>query len=253
MLAVELYFPELRGKEGWAKHVPPVAKEVISEPLAYGIAVALHRKGRANMATAVLTAFECYLRAADIQNAKCKHFIFLDPPQGPNCEYHGVLSLPKTKRGINGSVYIRGKLIAELLRRQERISSDFGQNKDNRLFQFTLPAIRKQLKAVLEWFGMSLHNTALHGLRYGGATTYDMHERLSRDEIQQRGRWASAKSMRQYLQPDRAHAQLENVLENIRDELQRRLAQRYELLNFTPPPDASGGGKNPSRGFANQT
>ncbi len=75
--------------------------------VAIGLAVELLEKSRVHMATAVLTAFECYLRSGNIKNAKCKHHIYLDPPIRSPVRHYGILSLPKTKRGANESLYIR--------------------------------------------------------------------------------------------------------------------------------------------------
>ncbi len=72
-----------------------------------------------------------------------------------------------------------------------------------------------------------------------------MHGRLTRDEIQQRGRWASANSMRKYLQPDKVHAQVQDLPTSVRDKLKRRMARRYHISNVTPPPVASDGGDEP--------
>ena len=67
MLAVKLYFPRVRGTfvdlraslEGWAKRVPVTPRHVISEIVAVGVAVEFLRESRADMATAILAAFEC--------------------------------------------------------------------------------------------------------------------------------------------------------------------------------------------------
>ena len=250
MLAVELYFPEIRGKliliraslEGWAKDSPPVPRKIICLEVAWGIAIELLYKSRPDMATAVLVSFECYLRAADIRNMKYTHYLSLDPPQGPEGTYHGIITLPKTKRGRNESVYVRDKLIAVLMERQKQVAKLSRDNEQQVLFTFNLATLRKRMKIALARFGIDLGNTALHGLRYGGATTDDMLGRLTRDEIQQRGRWASPKSMKSYLQPDQAHAQLAALSEQHLRILHRRQAQRYRIFNVTPPPGQEGGG-----------
>ncbi len=165
--------------------------------------------------------------------------------QGRPCDTMGFYPYQKQKRGANESVYVRDKLVAELLRRQKAVSSRGGRDPNAALFKFSMPTIRKQIKIVLQGFGLNFAATALHGLRYGGATNDDMHGRLTRDEIQQRGRWASANSMRKYLQPNKVHAQVQDLPTSVRDKLKRRMARRYHISNVTPPPVASDGGDEP--------
>lgn len=75
------------------------------------------------MPTAVLTAFECYLRSVHIVNAKRKRRINLNRPTGFQTRTlcYGILSLPKQMLGKR-IVYIGNRLVAELLRREKSVS-----------------------------------------------------------------------------------------------------------------------------------
>lgn len=244
MLGVELYYPEIRGKlimirasiQGWAKQVPKTPRKVIGEELTYGIAVEFLRRSKPAMATAILTTFECYLRSGDLQKMRCQDFIFLDPPEGPDGKCYGSLSIPKTKRGSGQSVYIRSKLIAELLRRQKSIASKQGRELANPMFTFHMASIRKEMKHCLARFQVDLGGTALHGFRYGGATTDEMKGRLTADDIKKRGRWASDKSRNAYIQPAEVHAQLQELSPSNRELIMRRFARRYAIFNVEPAP-----------------
>ena len=116
------------------------------------------------MARGILAAFECYSRSGDIDNAKCDDYIYVETPLGPSGTYYGILSLPKTKRGLNESVYVRDPLVAELLRRQAHVISEGRKHSKNKMLTFAMPTIRKRMKIILAMFGVVLANTALHGL-----------------------------------------------------------------------------------------
>ena len=162
------------------------------------------------------------------------HFLFFPQPQGPDNNYHGIITLPKTKRGRNESVYDRSYLIAELSRQQQQMRYACGASDTEKFFEFISATLRKCMNAIFRSFNIILPDMKMHGLRYGGATTDDMEGRLPRAEIQQRVRWADAKSMLEYLQPDHVHNQRSNLDTNLRGRLERLLAQRYHFFNVAP-------------------
>ena len=198
--ALEFYFPELAGTfrltnrslNGWAKQKPIVQHSPAPYKVMLGIAFEFLRDGQLGMMVATLLTFDCYLRASDIKNAKPMDLTLFPALRNGYC---GVLRLPKTKRGINQSVKVRGKLLHIWLR---RLLDERQQSKE--LFGFSLQYWRKCMARIRNRLG--LHNLVItpHSLRYGGATYDALERKTSMQDIQQRGRWANFKSLRRYIQ-----------------------------------------------------
>ena len=198
--ALEFYFPELAGTfiltnkslKGWTKQKPTQQHTPAPYRVMLGIAHEFLRTGQVEMMVATLLSFDCYLRASDIQNArKADLTLFPNLNQG----LCGVLRLPKTKRGINQSVKIRGVLLHTWLHRllDESPTSP-------RLFNFSLQYWRKCMASARRKLDLQELVITPHSLRYGGATHDALLNKTPIQDIQQRGRWANLKSLRRYIQ-----------------------------------------------------
>lgn len=198
--ALEFYFPELAGTftltnksiKGWARQKPVTQHTPASYKVMLGIAHGFLSTGKVEMMVATLLTFDCYLRASDIQNAKKVDLTIFPTLQEGFC---GVLRLPKTKRGINQSVKIRGLMLQVWLRRllDEKPNSP-------RLFHFSLQYWRKCMARVRRELGLRDLIITPHSLRYGGATHDALQNQAPIQDIQQRGRWSNLKSLRRYIQ-----------------------------------------------------
>ena len=198
--ALEFYFPELSGTftltnkslKGWTRQKPTKQHTPAPYKVMLGIAYEFLRIGQIEMMVATLLTFDCYLRASDIHNAsKADLTIFPNLRQG----ICGVLRLPKTKRGINQSVKIRGLLLHTWLQRLVEEEPD-----SPRLFNFSLQYWRKCMARTRRELGLQDLVITPHSLRYGGATHDALLNKTHVQDIQQRGRWANLKSLRRYLQ-----------------------------------------------------
>jgi integrase len=204
---------------GWAKEIPSVSFPPITWELALAVAFVIqHHLGSPEGATAVLLAFDAYLRISEVTGLVPSDVASgKGDPRMPALYRKTALRLRHTKTGKNQFVSVgRKEVEALLLRRVERVSPG------TKLFP-SAARLRSLFKRALHAMGVDHLDFVFHSLRHGAATT-DMLLGRSLDFVLMRGRWAAAKSARHYIQAGRAQLLATRVPLRLAD-LGRRLGQ----------------------------
>lgn len=201
------YLPMMKGKlyyassslRGWDRLAPSVPHLPMSYSALVLVAVSMASQGWLSSAIGVLLGFDCYLRVSEL-TALRKSDVAL-----PNDRRLGLASgfdqvalrIRKAKRGVNQWVTVRSACVRSLL--LPLVASAVGP--EERIFNFSSTTFRKRLHVVCS--GLGLPHYVPHSLRHGGATL-DHLSGISIDDIMVRGRWASVRSARHYVQQGRA-------------------------------------------------
>lgn len=183
---------------GWLKMHPAQSYPPLTLDLAVLIAVQMCRQGKLEYGIGTLLAFDCFLRVGELANLRCNDVAGTgDSRMGS--EYAGVaLRLRATKTGPNQWVQVEDNNVKSLL----GALSSTKRGADTKLFPFTAGQYRSLFKKTCAQLGLS-HAYVPHSLRHGGATRWHLLGHAIED-ILLRGRWASTKSARRYIQAGRA-------------------------------------------------
>lgn len=186
-----------RALAGWHKLEASVPYPPLTWELAVAIAVRMMRRGARLAAIGVLVAFDCLLRVGELCGLRKDDVV--DARSGRlGGEAKGVaLRLANTKTGPNKFVIVEDPQVARLLLQvcaQVKASGP--------VFPFTTGDFRKHFKAACAELGLS-NQYVPHSLRHGGATRLDLRG-VGVEDIMKRGRWASTKSARHYIQSGKA-------------------------------------------------
>ena len=183
--------------KGWLRLRPSVSWPPISWDFLALVAVYLLKIGRPRVAFAILLAFDCLLRGGELVSLRRSDVaVPNDPRLGANAPSSYALLLRRTKTGQNLWVEVRTPLVGYLFR---YFLSGSG---DSLLFPFSLPLLRRLFRDACAAVGLRTKFT-LHSLRHGGATHLHL-AGVAIEDIMYRGRWASNKSSRRYIQSGRA-------------------------------------------------
>ena len=162
------------------------------------MALQMVRHGWLRHAVAILVAFDCLLRVGELVNLR-KGDVADSGDRRLGSEYRGLaLRLASTKTGPNQWVQVQDRQVQALLR---EVSGSCSKPTD-RLFPFTAADFRDKFKIVRDELGLSSLYVP-HSLRHGGAPRCHLLG-WSVEDILLRGRWASVKSARRYVQAGRA-------------------------------------------------
>ena len=181
---------------GWEKLRPSESYPPLTWELTVVIAVQMLRAGRRPEAVATVLAFDCYLRISEMVALRVGDVVDSgDHRLGPCVPRRGLsASLHQDWAQSMGGSGRRGgaNFVA---RPQARVSA--GQN-----LCFTAGSYRSLFKRVCAGLGLS-SGYVPHSLRHGGATR-DFLSGRPLEDILVRGRWASTKSARRYIQGGRS-------------------------------------------------
>lgn len=184
--------------QGWLKLQPSQSYPPMTWELAVLVAVHLTRNGKLRYAIATLLAFDCFLRVGELVSLrKCDVADSGDSRLGRM--YQGLaLRLRQTKTGPNQWVEVHDSDVMQLVRMVLECTSSDGDS----LFPFTANQFRLTFKQACTDLGLHAGYVP-HSLRHGGATRWHLDGKPLED-ILMRGRWASTKSARRYVQAGRA-------------------------------------------------
>ena len=213
--AMGMYFPEFRGSlhsaslalRGWRRLKPSIPHPPITWSLTVVLAMLMVHDGREAYGLGTLLAFDCYLRVGELAGLTLGDFIdatdSADARVDP--EYKKMaLRLGKTKTGPNQFVEVRDPDVQALLKRfvSRRFREERGLSRTRRrkrpLFGFKTSSFRRVFKQTCALLDLPA-NYVPHSLRHGGATR-DHLQGKALEDILARGRWASTKSARHYIQ-----------------------------------------------------
>ena len=182
---------------GWLRLRPSVSWPPISWELTALVVVHFLKTGRPRVAFAILLTFDCLLRGGELTSLRRSDIaVPNDPRLGGSSRSSYALHLRKTKTGKNMWVEVRTPILGYLFKY-------FLRGRGNSLlFPFSLPQLRRWFREACTAVSCRTKFT-LHSLRHGGATYLHL-ARVPIEDIMYRGRWASNKSCRRYIQAGRA-------------------------------------------------
>lgn len=203
---LQLLVPPLRGQlrwsaqclAGWSKLHPAQKHPPLTWNLTVAIATQLAVWGRFNMAVGTLLSFCALLRIGELTSLTIEDVLDAgaDDSRVDGTDTSG-LRLQRTKTGENKFAEIHNDSVRDLLRILMQ-----GRRPDAKLFDFSADTYRKWFKRAVVALGLD-DRYVPHSLRHGGATALYM-AGVPLETILVRGRWASTKSARHYIQSGRA-------------------------------------------------
>lgn len=205
LYGVQMFLPRTKGRllvaskvlTQWTKLMPSESYPPLTWELAVLIAVQMLRAGHHRYAVGTLLAFDCLLRVGELASLTARDIAEAgDARMG--AEYrHTTVAIRRAKTGRNQSVVLLNDDVRELLRPLVQ------QTKPGALlFPGGSAGYRRVFKATCAELGLSARYVP-HSLRHGGATRLHLLG-VSLEDVMMRGRWASAKSARTYIQSSRA-------------------------------------------------
>lgn len=191
--------------KGWSRSSPSVSHPPLTWELTCLLSVWMLVQGEVDAALAMVVGFDCYLRIGELLNLAVRDVAMANDPR-IGAAYRGVmLRLAKTKTGNNQTVTVEGKEVSDLLQQHIR-----GRKPTDKVFPITKSHLYSVMRRACSAFGLGDHGYTPHSLRHGGATRHYLQGKPIGD-IQFRGRWSEAKSVRTYIQSGRALLLLTNV------------------------------------------
>jgi len=177
----------------WEKLIPPNQSMPASSQVTYALVAHFFSLSLPQPALITWLSFDAYLRVSEVCSLQQHHVIL----QGQDL----VISLPKSKTGRNQAVLLQHPVLVCLLRFYiSRLPSLVSP-----LFTVTPAHFRASLTQAAVALHLPQHlRITPHSFRHGGATYDFISKNRTLAEITQRGRWASEKSTRRYLQAARA-------------------------------------------------
>lgn len=196
--------PELKGHlpvsmlalRGWNKLHPVLSYPPLTWELTVIIAIKMAVRSWP-LAVGTLLAFDCFLRVGELVGLK-REDVADSADARLGASFKGMaLRLRRTKTGPNQWVEVERKEVMTLLRGVVA-STKPGQL----LFPVSTEVYRNHFKSACADLGLS-KSYVPHSLRHGGATTRYL-AGTPMEDILLRGRWATTKSARRYIQSGRA-------------------------------------------------
>ena len=163
------------------------------------IACQLARAGYWTHAVGCLLSFDCYLRIGELCGIQHADIADVGDARVASTTQYMCIRLAHTKTGPNKWVTVRNTTVTAFVR-SLLASSRRGNHP---LFRFSPSQFRDIFKAACVALGVDGVGYVPHSLRHGGATHDHIHD-MPLVDIMLRGRWASSKSARMYIQTGRA-------------------------------------------------
>jgi len=213
-----MFLPHLKGclplasmaLRGWNKLTPPKAYPPLTWELTCAIAVRMASNGNMRAGIGCLLAFDCFLRVGELVGLRKEDVADAKDARIGAQSKDMIIRLAVTKTGKDQWVVVEDPTVKRLLR-------ILVANTKHRayIFPFSSNSFRHHFKLATSSLGLS-NSYVPHSLRHGGATRAHLQNRTMED-ILIRGRWASSKSARRYIQSGRAVLMTMNVPERLRD------------------------------------
>jgi integrase len=187
---------------GWHRRHPTVSKPPLTVNLVKLISAVMLTSGDTDCAVATILAFDCYLRISEFTRLAVSD---VSSPLDTTFANQTAIRLARTKTGTNQSVIVLNTHVVAILhayiaRRIVVVGTGSGAAS---LFGVSADQYRRVFHRVCDVLQLSSLNFTPHSLRHGAATR-DYLARMPIDDIMFRGRWASTKSTRIYVQSSRA-------------------------------------------------
>lgn len=205
LYGIEMYLPRVKGQliiagrvvNRWAKLQVATSYPPLTWDLAALVGVHLANSGRFRFGVGTVLAFDCLLRVGELTNLRREDVAF-PKDRRMGVEYKiTTLSIRVAKTGRNQSVTVADPDVVALLRHVVTATKPGGL-----LFPGGSSRFRDAFKRACSELGLSPKYVP-HSLRHGGATRLYLKD-VKVEDIMVRGRWASSKSARTYIQASRA-------------------------------------------------
>ena len=209
--------------KGYQSLFPSVAYPPLRRQLVHLIAVDLHRRGKSDMALAVLVAFEGLLRIGEVVGLHVSDLVDSADDRLPlGVSLPGFsFRLRKTKTGENQWARVEESTVVRLL--QQRLVRLRGRP-NAKVFPFSTSQLRRAFKQSVARVGLDA-SYVFHSLRHGRAT--EMHlMKMPLEDVLAAGRWQSTKTARHYVQAGRVLL----IATKVPDAVARRANQVSALL-----------------------
>lgn len=179
---------------GWDKKHPGQSYPPLTWNLTVLIAFQLLVMGHKAAAVAVLLSFDCFLRITECTSLTVQDVALENDPRLGIQQKWMALSLRHTKTGKNQWVVVTRAPVAKILRQ-------FVASKPQTapLFPMSSSVLRALFHQACVKLNLFRFGYTPHSLRHGAAT-HDCLMGYSVEDIMRRGRWASGKSARLYIQ-----------------------------------------------------
>lgn len=199
------FAPQLKGRlhlslltlRGWQKIQPVDSYPPLSAELCVAVAVKLAFSGQWRAGVGVLLAFDCFLRVGELTGLRCDDIADSKDPRVSTSFRGMALRLRSTKTGPNQWVEVSDTRVQKLLRALRS-----GSRGSDLLLGISADRFRRLFKAACAALDLSPRYVP-HSLRHGGATSCHL-QGMSIEQILLRGRWASSKTAKRYIQSGRA-------------------------------------------------
>ena len=229
-------FPEASAAlAGWRKLQPPKSRPPLPRAVVAALACRLAEKGKADMGLCVWMMFETYARPSEAMSLTSRSIVM------PLREGEGLsrcltvvfhmeeLGRPGKTNEFDASVPLdlpRQKWLAQLLGRWTELRSA-----EPALWDFSQAELAREFRIAAKEINVHTLAPCLYQLRHGGAS----HDRLVRArsllEVQQRGNWRSAASVRRYDKHGRVGLQLQSLPVGTRQRLIDLLPESAALFS----------------------
>lgn len=182
---------------GWAKHCPPTSYPPLTWELTVLLCIYLIRHNQYRAGIALLLAFDCLLRIGEVAQLRREDVVEPGDVRVGAASSGVWLRLRHTKTGRDQLVQVLNPHVASLLHDLVRATPPRAS-----LVGVSADWLRRLFKHACADVGLSAAYVP-HSLRHGGATYLYMRG-WTIESILVRGRWASVKSARTYIQGGRA-------------------------------------------------
>lgn len=186
-----------RALAGLRRLSPSVSYPPLSWELTVAIAVQMIRAGEYRMALGVVVSFDCLLRSGELLALVKEDVAAAGDRRIPSLPSGVAIRLGKTKTGTEQFVTVRNNdvmcLLMEVVKKTQQ-----GQ----RIFPFTAAKYGSFFRKICDNLGLDRY--VPHSLRHGGATKMFLEEGMTVETVMERGRWASSRTARRYIQSGRS-------------------------------------------------
>ena len=184
---------------GWNKLAPARSYPPLTLELTFTIALNLVIHNQLRAAIATLLAFDCFLRISEFLDLRRCDIADVRDSRVSSTAASMTVRLRKTKTGRNQWVVVRNPIVLHLIR---TIIAPLRPSSQQLLFPYSTDQYRRLFKDACARLQLSTEYVP-HSLRHGGAT-HCFVQGMPMEDVLTRGRWASSKSARRYIQTGRA-------------------------------------------------
>ena len=209
-----LYLPRAcRAAGAWKRRAPGRSRLPMPKTGAAAIAGVMLYNGRRRMAIYTMLTFICYLRPLEGIALLGRHLVAPVSAAGPSYASWGLLlhdfdlGQPSKTGTTDDAVLI--DLDSWILPTLEGLQA--ATHADASLWDFDATEFRLTFKAAADLLGLGQLAPHPYSLRHGGASDDLLTRRRSLEQVQARGRWVSASSLRRYTKATRLLRELQEV------------------------------------------